>query len=91
MTILTEIVWNLAWQVTLFAGVVTLIGLVVRYRAPRLMYGLWWFHPSMWWASRQLSIQTELLCDEAVIGDLGCKPSTYARRLLNVIESAADF
>lgn len=55
-----------------------------------LAVGLWWFHPLVWPASRGLSIQTELLCDEAVISDLKCKPSTYARRLLSVIETAAS-
>lgn len=47
---------------------------------------LWWFHPGVWFASRMLSRETERCCDAEVITELGCRPSTYARCLLAVIE-----
>lgn len=47
---------------------------------------LWWFHPGVWLASRSLSRETERCCDAEVITELGCRPSTYARCLLAVIE-----
>ena len=52
----------------------------------QIVLGLWWFHPAVWWASRQLSLQSEMLCDELTIRQLKCSPAEYARRLLAVLE-----
>lgn len=41
---------------------------------------------SVWWASRQLSLQGEMLCDESTMRQLNCSPAEYARRLLAVLE-----
>ncbi len=47
---------------------------------------LGWFHPMVWLASRRVTIESERCCDEETIASLRCKPSTYARSLLDVLE-----
>lgn len=51
-----------------------------------LVQSLWWFHPLVWLVNRLLSREAERCCDEAVIAELDCTPSFYARCLLNVLE-----
>jgi beta-lactamase regulating signal transducer with metallopeptidase domain len=48
---------------------------------------IWWFHPLVWWASRQASREAERCCDEAVLAELQCGPGRYARCLLDVLET----
>ncbi|MEX2288551.1 MAG: M56 family metallopeptidase [Planctomycetaceae bacterium] len=48
---------------------------------------VWWFHPLIWWANRQACRECERCCDQEVIAGLGCKPSTYARCLLEILTS----
>ncbi|HKD37402.1 MAG TPA: M56 family metallopeptidase, partial [Pirellulales bacterium] len=47
---------------------------------------LWWFHPLVWWANRQIARERERSCDEEVVASLGCDPGRYARGLLDVLE-----
>jgi beta-lactamase regulating signal transducer with metallopeptidase domain len=47
---------------------------------------LWWFHPAVWIANRQLNIESERSCDEETIARLECSPSAYAKCLLQVLE-----
>ena len=47
---------------------------------------LWWFHPLVWWANREMGRERERCCDEEVVAGLACPPATYARSLLNVLE-----
>jgi beta-lactamase regulating signal transducer with metallopeptidase domain len=47
---------------------------------------LWWFHPAVWIANRQLNIESERSCDEETIARLECSPSDYAKCLLQVLE-----
>lgn len=47
---------------------------------------LWWFHPLVWWANRQIARQRERCCDEAVVAGLHYQPGRYARSLLSVLE-----
>jgi beta-lactamase regulating signal transducer with metallopeptidase domain len=47
---------------------------------------LWWFHPAVWIANRQLNIESERSCDEETIARLKCSPSDYAKCLLQVLE-----
>jgi beta-lactamase regulating signal transducer with metallopeptidase domain len=47
---------------------------------------LWWFHPFVWWANREMGRERERCCDEEVVAGLACPPATYARSLLNVLE-----
>ena len=51
-----------------------------------LARGLWWFHPLIWWVSRQVNRETERACDEEVLSALECRPGDYARSLLRVLE-----
>ena len=48
---------------------------------------IWWFHPLVWWASREMSRQRERCCDEEAVAGLGYPPAIYARSLLDVLES----
>jgi beta-lactamase regulating signal transducer with metallopeptidase domain len=52
----------------------------------RLVSVLYWFHPLSRAASRRASAAREEACDEAVL-DLGCRPSAYARHLLEIASS----
>jgi len=45
----------------------------------------WWFHPAVWWAHRQLRLERERACDEAVVAELNCPPSEYARMLVDML------
>jgi hypothetical protein len=47
---------------------------------------LWWFHPAVWIANRQLNLECERSCDEETIARLECSPSAYAKCLLQVLE-----
>ncbi|HEX4646889.1 MAG TPA: M56 family metallopeptidase, partial [Verrucomicrobiae bacterium] len=41
------------------------------------------FHPGVWWISRQLSLEREIACDDYVLGQ-GCRPQAYALLLANL-------
>lgn len=58
----------------------------LRHLAWRLVVVLYWFHPLARLAARQARVVSEQACDEAVL-DLGTRPSTYARHLLEIAES----
>jgi beta-lactamase regulating signal transducer with metallopeptidase domain len=47
---------------------------------------IWWFHPFVWWANRQMTRERERCCDEEVISGLAVPPAAYARSLVNVLE-----
>ena len=47
---------------------------------------LFWFHPLVYWAERQVSREAERSCDEETIASLGCSSAVYARCLLGVLE-----
>ena len=48
---------------------------------------LWWFHPLIWYANRQIVRWREASCDEEVIARLAISPRCYADALLRVLES----
>ena len=47
-----------------------------------------WFHPAVWLAARQLRLERERTCDEAVI-DSGARASDYCEHLVEIMRSAA--
>ena len=47
---------------------------------------LWWFHPLVWIAGRQTARLRERCCDAETVARLGCRPASYARSLLDVLE-----
>lgn len=48
---------------------------------------IWWFHPLVWWASRELTRERERCCDEEAVAGLKCDPGDYAQTLLDVLRS----
>ena len=51
-----------------------------------LVQVVWWFHPLLWWANREMCQRREQCCDEEVVVGLGCSPAAYARCLLQALE-----
>jgi beta-lactamase regulating signal transducer with metallopeptidase domain len=47
---------------------------------------LWWFHPLVWWANRQMNEERERLCDEETIAGLELEQENYAQSLLDVLK-----
>jgi beta-lactamase regulating signal transducer with metallopeptidase domain len=51
----------------------------------RLTCALYWFHPGVWWISRQLRQDCELACDDRVI-ESGVRRSEYAELLVEATD-----
>ena len=51
---------------------------------------VWWFHPLIWWANRELNRQREYCCDEEVVAGLSVAPGEYARCLVDVLAAKLD-
>ena len=60
----------------------TLVGLLQV-----MVQAVWWFHPLVWWANRQIVRERERCCDDEVVSSLRCEPSDYAQTLLDVLKS----
>ena len=54
----------------------------------RVVEVLFWFHPLVWWAARQVSQSREFACDDAAI-DRPAEVADYLRTLLIVVEHSA--
>ena len=52
----------------------------------QLVCALYWFNPMVWYAARQLRIERELACDDAVI-QVGTVPAEYATHILTLAGS----
>jgi len=59
----------------------------LRHLAARLTLAIYWFHPAAWVAARWAALACEDACDDAVVRS-GIRPSSYARVLLELAESA---
>ena len=55
-----------------------------------LVNAIWWFHPLIRWAGKQIDEASERCVDLAVLQFTGCDPATYCRSLLNVLESRCE-
>ena len=51
----------------------------------RLVEIVFWFHPMVWWASRQAALSREFLCDDAAIGE-GGDVASYLRTMVRLVE-----
>lgn len=56
-----------------------------------LVQCLWWFHPAVWWANRQIRVERERSCDEEVLAELHCPPADYARLLVRILTWRQQF
>lgn len=54
----------------------------------RLLCGLLWFNPGVWWIARRLRDDCELACDDRVIA-AGVRRSDYAEMLVNAADARA--
>jgi len=48
---------------------------------------VWWWHPAIWWANRQVRIERERSCDEAVLAQVDVRPTDYAKLLVELLRS----
>jgi len=51
-----------------------------------LVRSLWWFHPLVWWALRQVEWESERCCDESVVATLRRDTARYAHSLITALE-----
>ena len=56
--------------------------------AARAACAIYWFHPAVWWAAKQLHADCELACDERVIA-AGARRSDYADLLVRAVDLLA--
>jgi beta-lactamase regulating signal transducer with metallopeptidase domain len=55
----------------------------------RIACALYWFHPLVWTAARQLRAESERACDDLALV-FGAKPSDYAEHLLDIVTCVRD-
>ena len=53
----------------------------------KIVRALFFFHPAVWWIERQLSLEREMACDEAVLAHTG-NPHGYATCLVSLLEKS---
>jgi beta-lactamase regulating signal transducer with metallopeptidase domain len=53
--------------------------------AQKLVKALFFFHPAVWWIERQVSLEREMACDDAVVAET-CSPRAYAECLAHLAE-----
>ena len=46
---------------------------------------VFWFHPLVWWANRQIRREREKCCDETAIARLGTSPKRYGEAIVEVL------
>ncbi|UCD50849.1 MAG: hypothetical protein JSW27_25405 [Phycisphaerales bacterium] len=50
--------------------------------------GLFWFHPCVWWANRQIRREREKCCDEMAVAQLGTEARDYCNAVVETLASA---
>lgn len=53
--------------------------------AQQIVKALFFFHPAVWWIERQISLEREMACDDAVLEETG-SPRAYAECLAHLAE-----
>lgn len=53
-----------------------------------LAQGLFWFHPLVWWANREIRREREKCCDEMAVAQLGTEPREYCHAVVETLASA---
>jgi ankyrin repeat protein/beta-lactamase regulating signal transducer with metallopeptidase domain len=53
-----------------------------------LAQGLFWFHPFVWWANREIRREREKCCDEMAVAQLGTEPREYCHAVVETLMSA---
>ena len=56
----------------------------------RLACALYWFHPLVWTAAKNLRAESERACDDLVLS-CGARPSEYAQHLLEMVTSVRNY
>lgn len=62
---------------------------LVGHTLSRIVCALYWFHPLVWTASRQLRAESERACDDLALV-FGARPSDYAEHLLDIVTCVRD-
>jgi beta-lactamase regulating signal transducer with metallopeptidase domain len=52
--------------------------------------GLYWWHPVLWWARREIGIAEEECCDAWVVGELPAAARDYARALVETMDFLSE-
>jgi len=55
--------------------------------AQKILRALFFFHPAVWWVERQLALEREMACDDAVLASTG-SPHAYAQCLVSLAEKS---
>ena len=55
----------------------------------RIACALYWFHPLVWRAARQLRAESERACDDLAL-ELGTRPAEYAEHLLDIVKGVCE-
>ncbi len=53
-----------------------------------LAQGLFWFHPFVWWANREIRREREKCCDEMAVAQLGTEAREYCHAVVETLMSA---
>lgn len=53
-----------------------------------LAQGLFWFHPFVWWANREIRREREKCCDEMAVTQLGTEAREYCHAVVETLMSA---
>jgi len=53
----------------------------------KIVRGLFFFHPAVWWIEKRLSVEREMACDDAVLAETG-NPHGYATCLVSLLEKS---
>ena len=62
---------------------------LVSHTLGRVACALYWFHPLVWTAARNLRNESEKACDDLVLS-CGARPSEYAQHLLDMVTSVRN-